>query len=172
MAESFHTLLGNPLPLSLTLPDGASGLFPRAFVYDSADVAVAGSPFDLGEVGATGRYTSAAFTPAAKGTFTAHYIVYSNSGHTVEATIYERDQDSFVVVTNDDIATAILDLPDAVDGNTWREFMRLAGAVLLGKLSGSGTLTEVFKAMDDSKVRVTVTNNPAGDRLTIVFDKT
>jgi len=97
MSESIAVVLGSPLPLSLTLPDGASGLFPQAVVYDSADAPVAGSPFDLTEVGATGRYTNAAFTPGAFGTFAALFIVYSNAGHTVEATTYARDQDSFTV---------------------------------------------------------------------------
>jgi hypothetical protein len=97
MSESFDIELGNPLPLSLTLPDGASGLFPQAFVYDSADSPVAGSPFDLSEIGTTGRYTNAGFTPLVIGTFTAHFVVFSDGAHLIEATTYERDQDSYVV---------------------------------------------------------------------------
>ncbi len=97
MAESFSITLGDPLPLSLTLGDGASGLFPRAFVYDSADVAVTGSPFNLIEVASTGRYTNAAFTPASIGSFTALFIAYTDVGHTTKSTIHDNDQDSFVV---------------------------------------------------------------------------
>lgn len=98
MGESLAISLGNPLPLSLTIPDGTSRLFPQAVVYDSSDTPVAGSPFDLTEVGSTGRYTSAAFTPAAEGTFTAHYITYHNPGHTgAGSTVHTRTQDSFTV---------------------------------------------------------------------------
>ena len=94
MSESFSILLGNPIPLSLTLPDGSSGLFPQAFVYDSADAQVTGSPFDLTEVGTTGRYTAAAFSPGAVGTLTAHYIIFTDSGHTTESTIVTRTASS------------------------------------------------------------------------------
>jgi hypothetical protein len=97
MGESYNIELGNELPLSITLPDGASGLFPRARIYDSADTEVAGSPFDLTEVGATGRYTGASFTPTTGGTFVARFITYTDAGHTTEDTSYERDQDSYVV---------------------------------------------------------------------------
>jgi hypothetical protein len=103
MSESFDLSLGTSLPLSLTLPDGASGLFPQAFVYDSADSPVAGSPFDLSEVASTGRYTSSAFTPGAIGTFTALFITYTDAGHTTESGLYERDQDSFVVRVSTDL---------------------------------------------------------------------
>ena len=97
MSESFHIELGGPLPLSLMLPSGGSGFFPQADIYDSADSAVAGSPFDLTEVGATSRYTGSSFTPLAVGTFTARFVVYSDAGHTTEALQYTRDQDSYSV---------------------------------------------------------------------------
>lgn len=63
-----------------------------------ADVEVAGSPFNLTEVGATARYTGASFTPAAVGTFTAHFVIFSDAARTVEARAFSRDQDSYVVV--------------------------------------------------------------------------
>jgi len=99
MSASYLIELGNPLPLSLTMPDSASGLFPRARIYDSADSEVAGSPFNLTEVGATARYTGASFTPPGVGTFVARFVVYSDAGHTTEALRYTREQDSYNVIS-------------------------------------------------------------------------
>lgn len=107
MSESFDVELGSPLPLSITLPDGASGFFPQVRIYDSVQTEVAGSPFDLMEVGSTGRYAGPSFTPLVIGNFTAHFIVYSDGSHTIEATIFERDQDSYIVKLK--VADAVLD---------------------------------------------------------------
>ncbi len=113
MSEGITVPLGDELPLSFTLPAGASGLFPQAFVTDDADAAVAGSPFDLTEVGATARYTrfpAASFTPAAVGSFTARFVVFSDAGHLVEALQFTRDQDSYEVLpTAAGIAAAVWD---------------------------------------------------------------
>lgn len=114
MSEGITVPLGDELPLSFTLPAGANGLFPQAFVTDDADVAVAGSPFDLTEIGATARYTrfpAASFSPAAVGSFTARFVVFSDAGHLVEALEFTRDQDSFEVISDDriDVGWARLD---------------------------------------------------------------
>jgi hypothetical protein len=102
VSEGLSIVLGNAMPLSITLslPSGlpASGLFPRALIYDSADSLVATR--DPTEVGSTGRYTDAGFTPSAAGTFTAWWTVYSNAGHTVVSPFWHRDQDVFVVKGN------------------------------------------------------------------------
>jgi hypothetical protein len=52
--------------------------------------------------------------------------------------------------------------------------LRLMGAVLLGKRSGTSTGTEVFRAaVSDSKVRVTGTiNTSTGDRTSVTTDAT
>lgn len=103
MSESFKIELGNPLPLSFQLPASGTGLFPRALIYNSADVVVA--TIDLSEIGATARYTNpgGAFTPTTLETFTARFVVFSDAGHTTEALRYSRDQDSFVVTPNAEI---------------------------------------------------------------------
>ncbi len=109
MSEGITVPLGDELPLSFTLPAGASGFFPQAFVTDDADVAVAGSPFDLTEVGATARYTrfpAASFTPAAVGSFTARFVVFSDAAHLIEALQFTRDQDSYEVLS---VANAMWD---------------------------------------------------------------
>ena len=97
MSESFDIELGNPLPLSVTSPAGGPPLFWRVRIYDSADAQVAGSPFDLTQVGATRRYTGPSFTPLAVGTFVAHFIPFLDAGRTIEARRFKRVQDSYVV---------------------------------------------------------------------------
>lgn len=47
-----------------------------------------------------GRY-EAAWTPTATGVYTAHFIVYSDIGHTVENIAYTREAEQLVVTEND-----------------------------------------------------------------------
>ncbi len=77
------------------------------------------------------------------------------------------------IPTAQDNANALLDYADGVEnGLTPRQSLRLMSAVLGGKISGSGTGTEVIRnAVADSKPRVTATvNESTGDRTTIVTD--
>lgn len=99
MSKGIEVELTNPLPLRLQTFDGATDQFPQAHVYASDNSEVAGSPFDLLHV-ANGLYTNDSFTPASQDTYTAIYIVYSDSGHLTENTTYERDEDSFFVTDN------------------------------------------------------------------------
>ena len=89
--------LGDPLPLSLAAFDGANGLYPQAHVYDASNVEVGSSPFDLSEIGTTGRYTSAAFTPTSTETYTALFITYTDALHTLESAIHARVQEMYPV---------------------------------------------------------------------------
>ena len=57
-------------------------------------------------------------------------------------------------------------------GYTPQEFMRLVGAVVLGVVTGGGTGTEVFKAIDGSKTRVTITVDSDGNRSVVNKDAT
>lgn len=75
--------------------------------------------------------------------------------------------------TADANATALLDQAAGVEtGTTLRQWLRLAGAVLLGKLSGGGTTTEVFRDIGDTKARVTATVDASGNRTGITKDST
>lgn len=70
-----------------------------------------------------------------------------------------------------DIAAAVLEA--AVDGAvTVEESIRLQNAVLLGKVSGAGTGTEVFRDINDTKNRVTATVDSSGNRTAITRDAT
>lgn len=58
------------------------------------------------------------------------------------------------------------------DGYTLEQFGKLVLAALAGKLSGAGTATEVFRAADDSKDRITATVDSSGNRTAITLDAT
>lgn len=72
------------------------------------------------------------------------------------------------------LAAAILDLADAIEtGLTPRQAFRLIAAGIVGKLSGAGTSTEVFRnAVADSKARITATVDSSGNRSAITTDAT
>lgn len=55
---------------------------------------------------------------------------------------------------------------------TAEELMRLQASVLLGKVSGAGTGTEVFRDLADTKARITVTVDSNGNRTAVTRDGT
>lgn len=71
------------------------------------------------------------------------------------------------------IADAMLDEANGVE-TAWtvRKVLRIAFAVLGGKASGMGTATGVFRAGDDSKDRVTATQDASGNRTAVTLDAT
>ncbi len=64
----------------------------------------------------------------------------------------------------DAIATALLDLANAIDSHTVRQALRYIAAMTVGTLSGSQTATEVFKGLDGSTTRVTQSTDASGNR--------
>lgn len=70
-------------------------------------------------------------------------------------------------------ADALLDRAAGIEtGRTLRQTMRLIASVLLGKVSGAGTGTEVFRDIGDTKDRVTATVDSSGNRTAITLDAT
>ena len=61
-------------------------------------------------------------------------------------------------------------IPGTQDGKTYAETLRLMAAVLLGKASGLDTDTAVYRAIDDSKTRVTATVDANGNRTAVTLD--
>jgi hypothetical protein len=55
-------------------------------------------------------------------------------------------------------------------GMTVQQALRFYNAVLMGKVSGAGTGTEVFRDINDTKDRVTATVDASGNRTAIVLD--
>lgn len=76
--------------------------------------------------------------------------------------------------TANENADALLDRSNAVEsGVTLRGWLRVVGAVLLGKASGGGTGTETFRDMEaDSKDRVISSNDQDGNRSAVTLDMT
>ena len=73
--------------------------------------------------------------------------------------------------TPDDVASAVMDGSFIEPGLTFREAMRLIAATLAGRVSGAEGSTIVFRAAgSDHKVRMTVTADSDGNRLTITPD--
>lgn len=67
---------------------------------------------------------------------------------------------------------ASLDLTQGIDGYSLEEALKLMAAVTLGKVTGGGTTSNVFRAADDSKDRVTATVDTTGNRSSITLDAT
>lgn len=82
---------------------------------------------------------------------------------------YSNTGISFANTTPADLADAVWD--EVVDGAfTARQLQRLMAAILLGKVSGAGTGTEVFRDLADTKDRVTATVDGNGNRTAITRD--
>jgi hypothetical protein len=81
---------------------------------------------------------------------------------------YLVSQAGDVAAANEMIAGA-----DAIEtGVSLRQAVQRMNAVLAGKVLGAGTGTEEFLAPDGTTVRVRVTTDASGNRLTVVFDPT
>ena len=69
------------------------------------------------------------------------------------------------------VVAALLDLADAIEtGFTLRQALRVIAAAVGGKVSGSGTGTEVFRDIADLKNRITATVDSSGNRTAITVD--
>lgn len=61
-------------------------------------------------------------------------------------------------------------IPGTTDGKTFSQLVTLIAAVLLGKASGLDTTTAIYRAIDDSKARVTATVDADGNRSAVTLD--
>jgi hypothetical protein len=57
----------------------------------------------------------------------------------------------------------------AVDGKTLRQTLQIVAAVVAGKVSGAGSGTETFRALNDQNNRVVVTADPLGNRTNVTY---
>lgn len=82
-------------------------------------------------------------------------------------------QTTAAVPTTAQIATEIFDTQTVEAGMTFRGALRLMGAVLVGRRSGTGSGTEVFNAaVTNAKARVTGTIDSNGNRTNVTTDQT
>lgn len=56
-----------------------------------------------------------------------------------------------------------------IDGKTLQAALRIVAAIVAGVASGAGTSTEVFRGLDGSTTRATVTADASGNRSTVVY---
>ena len=80
------------------------------------------------------------------------------------------DQPASVVDTTA-IANAVLAAGD-IDGYTLEESLKICASILAGTVSGAGTDTVTFRAVDDSKDRIVATVTGQGNRLSVTIDTT
>lgn len=114
-------IIGQEVPLTLQLNDGATTKYPRAKVFDDAGTELTGSPVTLTHV-ASGLYKASSFVMPNKSFIIAQYLVYSDSGHTTLDTNYSLACDTFALESPSLFATT---------GSA------LAGIVTSGDLSGT-----------------------------------
>ncbi len=95
---------GGSIPLSLQLYDGATGLYPKATVYNAAGT-------QIGAVGLThvanGLYTNSSLAMPSTAYVVASYVVYTDAGMTVASTVYSRAVDIFALADDSATATAV-----------------------------------------------------------------
>ena len=85
--------VGDEVPVSLLLVDGATDQYPQAEVRDNEDTLL--TTLDLAHV-AEGLYRPAAYTMPNETFVLVTYITYSDADHTTENTNYLRAQDVFL----------------------------------------------------------------------------
>ena len=89
--------VGELVQLSLTLYNGASGMYPRAYVY-SQGIAI---PMQVDLAHVTQGVYRGLHTAGGAGRYTVLYVVFSNSLRTNEATNYARSEDTLHVLPTD-----------------------------------------------------------------------
>jgi hypothetical protein len=139
---------GDVTPLSLTLDDGATAYYPRAWIFTNGSLL---GSIDLGHIG-LGRY-SAAWVPAAAVTYDILYITYFDALHTVISALYGYVMEKWqpdTIITN---AVPLGPVPGDVADAVWNEL--LAEHVAAGSAGEFlGRLTAARAAnIDDSNVR-------------------
>jgi hypothetical protein len=141
---------------------------PTAFAHYARPVP-AQSPWGTGAVNGTTNATTGevVFASISAGNWRIHRT-------TNLATKLETDEDvggiSLDAATAAAQATALGDLD--IDGYDLTEAMRIMAAILAGEVSGAGTTTERFEAIDGSKERVAAVTDRFGNRTSITRDAT
>jgi hypothetical protein len=92
----------------------------------------------------------------------------------IDAILADTGTDGVVIstATQQAIATALLDLANAVDGKTLRQAIQYIAAVVAGELSGAGTGTETVNGLDGTTARATFTVDEDGNRTAVSYDPT
>lgn len=188
MTGDAYARLGAPAGASIAA-DIAAIKVDTANIYSKVDTEIASIISTLGtpagvslaaDVAAVKGDTGAAVTQTTAAAIRADVGLASANLDTQLSTIASYiDTEIGTILTN--IATiptaiqnadALLDRAAAIEGYTPRQLFRLVGSILLGKVSGAGTGTEVFRDLADTKDRVTATVDANGNRSAITRDAT
>lgn len=103
----------------LQLTDGAEDQHPRAFVYDPT--ATEEALVDLTHI-ANGSY-SGLWAPSLRGQYGIHFVVYSDSGHTIVNPAYDRVVESWSVSEQIAMGSAIIiDSAGQINVTVWWSF--------------------------------------------------
>src|SRR5688500_7076782 len=88
---------------------------------------------------------------------------------TISSRASQASVDALAVPSAAAIAAAVHD--EIIEGSyTLRKYLRGFAAVLMGRLSGGGTATEIFRDTLDSKPRITAAVDPNGNRTAVTLD--
>lgn len=160
-------IAGTPVALTLNLEDGATGLFPRAFIFSNGSLVTS---VDLGHI-ALGRY-SGAWVPGVLASYDALFVIYNEASHTTESVVYTREMERWQ--NADTIATAIdrVNLPADVTDAVWDEL--LSGHVIAGSAGEFLARLTAARAdnIDDSNVRVRLLEKILRNRLELADGST
>lgn len=147
------------LPVTSLVNTDFTKLLLKDGVNDATTITVA-------EVG-NGRY-EASFTPPTTGVW---HLTIRNATYNKKGWHETFDVLTGGVLSTSDIADALLDRVSAIDGYTPRQALEIAGAILAGKLSGTGTHADpyVFRSLNDTADRVTIEASAAGQRTVVTI---
>jgi hypothetical protein len=102
---------GDGIPIVLQLADGNTGLYPQAVITaDSGDLL---DTINLTHV-TEGLYQTV-FTMTDDPYINATFIVYTDAGHTIESTIYQRDVDTFLLIIPSEYKATGFAVPNEYD---------------------------------------------------------
>jgi len=115
---SVPATVGTAVPIVMILDDGNTTQFPQAEVY-AAGGTVPLTTLDLLHK-ARGRY-EASYTPSTVGVLSTVFIVYSDSGHTIENISYTREVEQIFVTQSgiDDLASTLIRILGLVHENAF-----------------------------------------------------
>ena len=142
---------GDPLPLALVLPDGNTGKFPQAEIYQPGS-ATPLTTVDLAHL-ANGVYVVTGQTMPDFDYVLVLFITYNDAGHTIESSTHTRASETYVQST-------FLREDDSVDGAiTVKDALANANAMARGKITRIGTNQYAYRDSADGATLFTNEDN-------------
>ena len=145
----------------LTL-SASKGMTPTAQLYLNATSV--GSAISMAEIGTTGEF----YADIPSGTAAGEYlVVFFNGATKLTSGVLSWDGTQEVAIpTASETAAAVLGA-NVEAGATLAQSLRLANAVLAGKVSGAQTGVETFRDLADTRDVIVSINDAAGNRTAV-----